>query len=419
MESWRYNFTLMSILFSIGHAVVTAATAFASSQLDARVSYVGNAILNVLVIPASLLLAVPLTVYLGNKGCLMLGLICYAVYSLCFACAVAVESASAAQWYSFCIGCTFAGFGSGVLWTAQGSFLGNTITVVSREEQAPSREVLTGELATHFASWFLLFELICKILFSVGLSVALSAVTISNVYAGLSVAACLGFVFVRDVELETTHYSTPLLEKTFDTLHLWTDIRTWLLSPTNITFGMASAFIQGYFNANFGAIQLGNASVGYVSSFIVLIAVIAARFYGYLRNRFGTGLPLSLGALSFALIPILILTTGCLHWGLWLLIIYGLMGSGRGSYENTNKALFADTFPGAGTEPAFANCILQYSAASAVQYFLSAILTGPTLEVTVLVFAILIPLAYLLNKMLDTSADAEKQPLTGGRKLLV
>jgi len=413
----RLNFRLMSMWFSLGHGVLTAAVTFASSQLDAEVSYVGNGILNALTIPVSILLAVPLTVRIGNRGSLIVGLVSYAVYNIGFTIAIMSAKGSVTQWVSFCIAGTFGGLGAGVLWTAQGSFMGNSVTAISNEEGRP-REVVSGELATIFASVYLFFEMMAKILYSVGLSLKIPSLGIAFVYSVASIISCVGIVFVAGVKLEVDE-GAGMLAKTFDTARLWFDIRTWLLSPTNITFGMASAFIQGYFNDNFAATQLGDASVGYLSSFLILVAIVVARLYEHLRHEFGTGLPLSIGAASFALIPILILSTGCSHWGLWLLVIYVLMGSGRAAYENTNKALFADTFPGADTEPAFANCILQYSAASAVQYFMSAVLTGPTLEVTVLVCAILIPLAYLLNKTLDKSYDLEKQPLMGVRKQLV
>jgi len=407
----RLNFSLMSIWFGLGHGVLTAATAFASSQLDADVSYAGNGILNFLAIPTCLLAAVPLTAYAGIGGSLIIGFVCFAFYMIGFTIAVMSAQASALQRYSFCIGGAFGGFGAGVLWTAQGAFMGNSATAISKKEGQP-REVVSSELATRFASLFLFSELITKILFSVGLDIGLSSACISCAYSVLSVIACVGLVFVTDVEVEMDE-SADMLSKTLETARLWFDIRTWVRSPTNITFGMASAFMTGYFAANFAAPQLGDASIGYTTSFIVLIAVVAARLYGYLRNEFGTGLPLCLGAASFALIPILILTTGCSHWGLWLLIIYALQGSGRASYENTNKALFADTFPGADTLPAFANCRLQFSAASALQYFMSAVLTGPTLEVIVLVFAIFIPVAHVANHLLFMGEDTEKQPLIG------
>lgn len=413
----RSNFRLMSIWFGLGHGVLTAATAFASSQLDADVSYVGNGLLNFLTIPTCLLAAVPVTVYAGVKGSLLIGIVCYAFYSIGFSIAVMSAKGSALQWYSFCIGGVFGGVGAGVLWTAQGAFMANSASAISKEDEQP-REVVSGELGTTFASWYLSIEMTTKILFSVGLDIGLSSACISCAYSVLSIVACVGLVFVKNVELEVDE-NANMLAKTLDTARLWSDIRTWLLSPTNITFGMSSAFIQGYFAANFAAPQLGEASIGYATSFIVLVAVVVARLYGCLRNKYGTGLPLSLGAASFALIPILILTTGCSHWGLWLLIVYALQGSGRASYENTNKVLFADTFPDADTQPAFANCILQFSAASALQYFMSAVLTGPTLEVIVLVFAILIPVAYFTNYLLFIGADAEKQPLIAARKQLV
>jgi len=405
----RGNFRLMSIIFGIGHGTTTAALSFASSSMDTRVAYVGNGILYMLCLLSSMCFAVPVSITIGNKGSLILGFFFYSLYLFGFAYAVVCVSGSTAQWWFFCVASASGGIAAGLCWTAQGAYMSHSSAAVAEEEQK-DRGVTNGELATTFAFWYLLFEVLMKMAFSLAMLPmfgGISTAAILFAFAGITLAASGSMMVVENFQ--------PLLDKTMvasmlDAPRLWSNVRTWLLSPTNITFGMSGAFVQGYFNANYGAVQLGPASIGFNNAFLVVVAIAASRLYGSLRERFGTGLPITIGAAAFALIPTLVLATGCSHWGLWLLVIYGLQGAGRACYENTNKALFADTFPGADTEGAFANCVLQFSFASAVQYFLSAVLTGTALEIIVLVFALSTPLAYLANASLNAGA-AEKQSL--------
>jgi len=410
--NFRENFGFMSIIFGIGHGTTTAALSYASSSMDARVAYVGNGILYLLMLLSSMFFAVPVSITIGNKGSIVLGFFLYSLYLFGFAYAVVSASASPAQWWFFCTSSAMGGIAAGLLWTAQGAYMSHSSAAVSEEEQN-TRKVTNGELATTFAFWYLLFEVLLKAVFSLAMSGGSSAAVVLFAFAGLTLASSAAMMLVANIQLVT---DKTMIARMLDAPRLWSNVRTWLLSPTNFTFGMSAAFVQGYFNANYGAVQLGPASIGWCNAFLVVVAIAASRFYGSLRERFGTGLPISIGAAAFALVPTLVLTTGCSHWGLWLLVIYGLQGAGRACYENTNKALFADTFPGADTEGAFANCVLQFSFASAVQYFLSAVLTGTALEIIVIVFALSTPLAYLANTSLDAGGSAEKQLLLSSEK---
>jgi len=50
------------------------------------------------------------------------------------------------------------------------------------------------------------------------------------------------------------------------------------------------------------------------------------------------------------------------------MVFYILQGMGRGVYESTNKGIFADFFPGEKSVGAFANCMMQNTAASTIGY---------------------------------------------------
>ena len=68
-------------------------------------------------------------------------------------------------------------------------------------------------------------------------------------------------------------------------------------------------------------------------------------------------------------------------------------GVGRACYEGTNKALYADRFPGK-SEAAFANIVLANGAASAIAYFTFPELSRPARAAAALASAVLAMVAY-------------------------
>jgi hypothetical protein len=56
--------------------------------------------------------------------------------------------------------------------------------------------------------------------------------------------------------------------------------------------------------------------------------------------------------------------------GQWshLLPLYIAQGVGRGNFESTNKAVFADFFPGSKAEPAFANFVIWTGLSMSIGY---------------------------------------------------
>jgi len=188
---------------------------------------------------------------------------------------------------------------------------------------------------------------------------------------------------------------------------LWSDVRIWLLSPTNVTFGLASAFMNGYFNANYATKELGAQTLGYLTAFTVCCSCICAKLIGLLpqdQSRYLT--PLFIGCAAFALIPVMIWSGGCCRgWSCWILAFYALQGVGRGVFENTNKAMFADTFNGPDAESAFATSTIQLGVSSATCFFLSDFAKATNIEVAMLIFALLMPLFYAVKLKLEGMGD--------------
>jgi len=406
----RTQFFYMSIVFAIGHGTATTPLVYASSLLDPQVAYACNGTLYILMLLSSLLFAVPVIGTTGLKGGLVAGLALYGVYAGSFSLA-AMSTTPFVQGVFFIPGSICGGIAAGLLWTAQGGYLTHCGTAISEQEKQP-RELVNSQLATQFAFWYLLFEVLSKILWSLSMMVGFSVPTIGTVYVGLAVVSCCLMCRVGDVQNTQSEKSESL--KCMAAFRLWPDVRIWLLSPTNITFGIAAAYMNGYFNANIAAKVLGVDAIGYLSALTVLTSCTMTWVYGGLSQSFGNLVPITIGAVSFAGISLLVLffcTKGCQDWGWWLIVFYVLQGSGRSVFENANKAVFADTFKGADAEGAFANSVLQLGASSAICFLMSTIVAGWQLAMAVLIFAILMPTLFMVKMYLDPAENAEAHPL--------
>jgi len=405
----RANFFSMSIYFGIGHAVATTPLVYASSILDPQMAYLGNGTLYIVMLVSALVLAVPVVNAFGLKGGMTGGMALYTLYAVGFGIA-ALSDKGLFQGVFFVIASICGGLAAGLLWTAQGGYMAHTAAALAAEDQEP-REAINSELTTQFAFYYLLFELIAKVLWSLLMMVGLSVQSTALLYALLALGSTYAMTLVIDLKPEAKPEEKAALSKLSGTVRLWSDVRIWLLSPTNITFGVASAFLNGYFNANVAKKVLGPTYIGYLSALTVIVSWAVTKLYGTLGQRYGNIVPISIGAFSFACIPFFLYISDPMGWGGWIVIFYVFQGSGRAVYESANKAIFADTFKGADVEGAFANCVLQMASASAICFFASAVVAGEQLQMAVLIFALITPIAFGAKMYLDKTASPEAGPL--------
>lgn len=409
----RANFLRMSVYFAIGHGTATTPLVYASSALETRVAYLGNGVLYIVTLISALALSIPLLGVTGLRGGMVVGMALYAVYAAGFSLAAAATTPFT-QGLFFVTGSICGGLAAGILWTAQGGYLARTASAVAELDQS-RRELITSELATQFAFHYLLFEEVAKILSSLMMGISMSVPAMGLVYTILTAAATYGLSLVSDLKPQASEEKSSFA-KLLGAVNLWSDVRIWLLSPTNITFGVSAAYMNGFFNATVASKELGAKNLGYLTAFTVLISWGLTKLYGLFGQRFGNIMPISIGAASFACIPLLLLTIGagtslCHDWGWGILVFYALQGSGRSVFESANKAVFADTFKGADTEGAFANCVLQMALAQALCFFMSAVVQGDQLLITVLIFAVLTPVCYIASTHLNRSQVPEAGPL--------
>uniref|UniRef100_A0A7S2ICN7 Uncharacterized protein n=1 Tax=Alexandrium andersonii TaxID=327968 RepID=A0A7S2ICN7_9DINO len=221
---------------------------------------------------------------------------------------------------------------------------------------------------------------------------------IGATYMGLGAVAWAAMFRVARLDSESAP-ANPC-EKVWAVASLWSDPNIWLLSPTNFSFGFAAAFMNGYVNSTFAQRELGPDWVGALAAITAATAALLARPFGALSKVVGKGPLVALGATCFLCVPLCLFALGCCEgWGLWLIVLYLLQGTGRAVYESTNRAIFSDFFAEE-TEGAFANCMLQSSLSFAICFFLQTNLTGCTLAFIVLVLAAVTPLSYACARQL-------------------
>jgi len=396
---------LMAGCFAVNHGVVTTPLAVATSTLGMNVAAVGNGLLYVFTLFSSLLLGAPATASLGPKNSLSLGMLLYTVYAAGFGVSASLADGSTAQWTIFTLGSACGGVAAGILWTAQGSFFAGTATRLA-EASGSSREAATSNLATSFASLYLGFEVASKLAFSALRALGLDVWVIGALYTSLGAAALLSMERVHDVGSPGTREPKAKLAAA---VSLWSDPVIWLLAPTNLAFSFSSAYMNGYVNGTYATQELGGVLVGFLSAMTALAGAVLVQAYRPLGDSAGKGPVVTLGAISLFCIPLLSFTLSCCNgWGWWLLSLYLLQGSGRAVYESTNRAIFSDFFPGEKTEGAFANCMLQSSAAFAACFFLQTSLSGQQLETIIVGLTLLAPVGYVLAQQLRSERLAQE-----------
>mmetsp|Transcript_53126 Transcript_53126/g.99570 ORF Transcript_53126/g.99570 Transcript_53126/m.99570 type:complete len:430 (+) Transcript_53126:66-1355(+) len=365
------NLRLMANCFGAVHAGVGALIVYSTSLFSERCGSIGNGVFYMMTLPGSLLLAVPLLAALGRRSCLTLSFCSYCIYCLLFPIAMSLQQSGQETCTSpgpmlLFLGSSIAGLGAGILWTSQGSYFAHASKLLSRDgEEKACTAWLSGIFAVRYLAW----EFAVKLLVSVVQYAEKERLSIAAVSALAIVATA---VFVRyealpgDQERQGIQAS-QVFDKLVSVVALWPDPSIWLLSPTNIVFGFGSSFMNGYFNADIAAREVGTAFLGAFGAATVASAALSSWAYSSLGATYGKGLPLFCGALAGAIT--MCLAAGQMSgWKAGILSAYVLWGLSRGSYESVNRAILADTFTGKAIDAAFANFTFQQCIAASVSY---------------------------------------------------
>eukprot|EP00913_Durusdinium_trenchii_P016235 g15257.t1 len=181
-----------------------------------------------------------------------------------------------------------------------------------------------------------------------------------------------------------------LCAKALSAIRLWKDPKTFVLQCTNLTCGFAAAWLGGYIGR------------------FILSKALSSEFIGFAGKglKIGKGPVVALGSLAFLLLGVLSKFVGHPEtWGWGVLVFYVLMGIGRAVYESTNKAIFADFFPGEASAGAFANVFVFGTAASTAAFTLGATSKDMVELQLLMVFAVLTVPGYLLASFIKRCQD--------------
>jgi len=390
-KRYRSEFWIMAVAFGCNHATVTTPLQFATSVLTKQVGYASNLSLYFGTFLCSLFFANVMFAKLGSKNGLSLAMSLYTVYSGTFGLAIflcpdktatgtCIEgSATGAMWFVAIFGGTVGGIGAGLLWTCQGAFYSLVCEKIAVLENR-SKDEVTAEFGGTFGLIFLSFEAGVRAMTSVltgpaGIGLGLQEWIAFAIWTLAALISTIGFhVSSTDLTPPETQSGGGITDKLMAAVSLWKDPKLWLLQVTNITFGFAAAYNGGYVNSNITSVALkkqgGATFLGYGGAVLSLLAAVLAKVAGPVAAKVGKGPVVAAGSVAFMLIAILsyVMRSDPEAYGFSVLIFFVLMGMGRAVYESTNKAIFADFFPGPKAPGAFANVFVFGTLASVITY---------------------------------------------------
>merc|ERR1711985_40948 len=183
--------------------------------------------------------------------------------------------------------------------------------VIATDEGVTS-EVVTAELGARFASLYLACEVIAKAsVTGLKLATPLSITYIWSIVFFLYafVAALSTLLANRCVDLQSRPEPGPLLGKAMAAVELMPDVRVWLLSFTNLTFGFSAAFMNGYVNEHYvkDSPAFSAAALDFLSAITAVTAGMSAPVFARLSALVGKGWVVFLGSLAFMTIPLCVI----------------------------------------------------------------------------------------------------------------
>jgi len=346
------NFVTMALSFSANHGCVVACLAYASAQLGDHLGGYGSGILYVFYALTAFFFAKPIVSMVGPKNGLLLGVGGYCVYVVGFLLAVMLTDTTT-RWTIFISTNIVGGCAGGLLWTAQGRYFARNAKLYA-ENMDISVEASTASLAGVFAACYLGAEVVTKVIATVVFisNEGSAPFIIFTTYTAIAFIAVFVVARLDDLRDEGTwdFDTTSIVRNSLAAGAILLDEpRLTLLVPFQFAFGFVSSFMTFHV---FGTVigdsnSLGGTYIGLLSAIVALTGAVTAVPAGWVAKHYGKSVLMTVGGLCFMLCGAAFLP-GSLgnDLGTWELIVpYLIMfGVGRGTWENTNKAVVADYF---------------------------------------------------------------------------
>lgn len=372
------NFYFMCVCFSANHGCVVACIAYASSELGDLLGGYGTGSLYICYALTAFFLSKPVITMTGPKIGLILGVGGYCIYILGFLLAILLNGKI--RWPVFIFAACVGGMAGGLLWTAQGRYFSKNAALYSEVSEIPL-QMVNSKFAGIFAASYLGLECITKLLATVVFIANESSAPsiIFTIYTCIAFAASFGMTRIQDLnEHGSWNFDTEvvIVNVVATGSLLFSDVRLALMIPFQVAFGLASSFVPFYV---FGTViddsdELGGTYIGVLGSVVVLTGAVTAIPAAWAAEKYGKQAVMTIGGLGLVCAGLVFLFLDNDQIGTWAVIIPYLIiyGIGRGTWENTNKAVIADFFasnPSTNTA-AFAGISFTSGLAGAVGYFM-------------------------------------------------
>ena len=187
------------------------------------------------------------------------------------------------------------------------------------------------------------------------------------------------------------------------------DARAGLLAPFVFGFGITTAMFCYYVNFNIitSSSTLGMASIGFFESFSYLIAIIAAYPYAYVSNSYADGRHwvMLFGSLSFCMCGVAVFFFSNDQLSIWwiMLIVKLFYGLGRGVFEGSCRAVYAELFTGDDLPTAFSGQTLSAGFSGGVCFFMYGCLQKESIASITMINGLLALLTYSVLMKLDNT----------------
>eukprot|EP01038_Epipyxis_sp_PR26KG_P005980 gene5980-8236_t len=398
------NFLLMCIAFSVNHGCVVSCLAYATTMLGDKLGGYGSGCLYVFYALTAFLLSKPTVMMVGPKNGLLLGVCGYCIYVGGFLFAIIVPAIAPPVFLlAACIG----GIAGGLLWPSQGRYFARNAKLYSEASDIPV-EKINSVFAGIFATSYLGLETVTKVLATILFLVFPDSASyiIFTLYAILALLACVVILSLSDLEERGTwdfSYESIMVNALSSSKVIMEDIRLALMLPFQIAFGFCSSFVPYYVFGTViaGSSKLGGTYVGLLSAIIVLTGAAMALPAAWAANVFGKGIVMVGGGLCLAFAGFVFFFLSDAVLGTWIIIIPYLIiyGVGRGTWENTNKAVIADLFTNSPelSTSGFAAISFSNGFAGAIGYFTFSSISRNAMATTVFVSSIIAITCFLIS----------------------
>jgi hypothetical protein len=409
----KHSFYWFSLIASLNHALNYVVNAYSSTLLPDHLAGVTLGLNWCLNSVSGLTVATPAVTALGFRNAMIVSFWGYAFQiGTLYLCVVQPDI----RWPVGLAGAVVAGFTSAIWWTAQGVCFELTCNKINEQSES-NLDSINGSMndirSNLSATWTIIYQSADIFVFlTLSLIPLLGKVSITSVLLALFflgvVTALLGFS-MNDLG-DKGHGSdrgslfASIVAVPSQFIH---DCRATLLAPFVFGFGITTAMFSYYLNdeAISESNNLGPLTLGLLEAFSYFIATISAYPYAYVSKKYSGGQHwvIQFGSLNFMLSGALVFALTNAEIGTWqnILIIKGIYGLGRGVFEGSCRAVYAELFIGKDLSTAFSAQTLLAGFSGGICYFIYGQLSRKAIAMITVVNGIVAIVFYALLLTMD------------------